>query len=376
MARFTAITSRGLGKVLEQELKDKKFKVLSTKGDNVIFEANWKEMYRAHLQIKIATRIILPVLDFPAYDAEELYNNILKHDFTKYIKPGQTLSVVSTLSDSLPFNNSHFISQRVKDAVVDQFMDKYNKRPSVDSKNPSLKIMVRLKNNACSVALDLTGRSLAYRGYREDGALAAMREHLAAGLIAHTGWQGEEVLIDPMCGSGTLLIEAACQLRARVKDRDFVFKHFINFDHDKYEELLNNPPIKRRDEPLLYGYDQDPRALEAARSNAKRAGVIDLIEFKQQSLNDLLVSVDNVPEGMVVMNPPYGKRIGHIEELAGTYKLIGDFIKKRPGHFKSWVLSGEPSLTQYLKLRSSMKIPVYNGDIDCRWICYQKKADS
>ena len=141
MARFTALTSRGLGKVLETELRQKSFKVIKVVLDSVVFDASWKDLYRAHLELKSATRVIMPILDFNAYDADELYCNVLKHDFTKYIKPSQHLSVNTKLSESLPFNNGHFVSQKVKDAIVDQFNKKYDKRPSVDSKDPALKII-------------------------------------------------------------------------------------------------------------------------------------------------------------------------------------------------------------------------------------------
>jgi len=374
MARFTALTSRGLGKVLETELRQKSFKVIKVVLDSVVFEASWKELYRAHLELKSATRVIMPILDFNAYDADELYCNVLKHDFTKYIKPSQPLSINTKLSESLPFNNGHFVSQKIKDAIVDQFYKKYDKRPSVDPKNPALKIICRLKNNKASLAVDLTGQSLSFRGYREDAALAAMREHLAAGLIGLLEWKGETSLIDPMCGSGTLLIEAALSLRNKKRDKDFLFKKLLNFDDKKYEEVLTdvNDAVDSAKLPKLYGFDQDPRALDAAKANARRAGVLDLIEFKQQSLKDLIVSCESMPEGIMVTNPPYGKRIGEKGSLVGTYKLIGELIKKRAGNNESWILSGEPELTQYLKLKSFQKYPVFNGDIDCRWIGYKK----
>ena len=209
MARFLAITSRGLGDALNREVVDLGLKVLNHNQAGVLFESNWQQMYSANLCLRTATRILLPVLDFAAYDPDQLYGNMRRHDFTKYINEDDTLAVVATVSEAGPFPNELFVAQKVKDAIVDQFSNKYGRRPSVDKKNPTMKVWVKVKGSNISVSIDTSGESLSQRGYRQDQGLAPLREHLAAGLISQTGWRGECTLIDPMCGSGTLLIEAA-----------------------------------------------------------------------------------------------------------------------------------------------------------------------
>lgn len=366
------MTSRGLSDVLEQELRNLGVtKVLKGPG-GVYFDGNWSSCYRVNLRSRVATRVILPILDFPAYKPEELYHNVLKHDFTKYIAAEGTIAVEANVRDSGQFRDQRFVAMKIKDAIVDQFREKFGVRPNVDSENPDLRIIARAFKNQFSLSIDTTGDALFKRGYRVGRTDVHLKEHLAAGLLLIAGYEGDKPVVDPMCGSGTLLIEAAMialKIAPAGSRKSFAFQKLNSFKKDEWQKEVEAAMADERSELdfKFYGYDVDRRALEAARANAEAAGVAEYIEFQRHPMETLSAPVEN---GVMIVDPPYGARTGEIDELMETYKNLAHTMKTG---FKGWncfVLSGNPELSAAMKLKAERKFPVFHGPIECRLLKY------
>jgi len=371
MAKFLAQTSRGLGGALEAELHALEIAKTTITPHGVSFESNWQGCYRANLQLRTASRILLPVLDFPAYQTEDIYNNLKKHDFTKYCKPNQTLAVNASVSES-KLRDQRIVALKVKDAIVDQFRDKFGHRPDVEKSDPDLLIHVRVYKNTVSVSIDTTGLPLFKRGYRKQAGDAPLKEHLAAGLIQLTGWKCDVPVVDLMCGSGTFLIEAALMALKQspgLNRKKFAFQNFTLYDEGQFNQEVEAALSDEIEElPYkFYGYDIDFRAVKLARANVMSAGLSDLIE-----INKAPVDTVEAPcaEGMVVVNPPYGERLGNPEVLKDDYRDLGFILKNQFKGWPCWILSGKPELISAMKLKSSRKHFIMNGPIECRWLRY------
>ncbi len=373
MPRFFAMTSRGLGEVLEQELREMGIEKVERLFGGVQFEGNWGSCYRANLRSRIATRILLPILDFPAYTPDDLYNNILKHDFTKYISPTGTIAVEANVRDCGQFRDQRFVAMKVKDAVVDQFREKFGERPNVDTDHPDLRIVVRAVNNAFSVSLDTSGEPLFKRGYRVGHSEAHVKEHLAAGILKLAGYTGDKPVVDPMCGSGTFLIEAALmalKISPGTLRKGFLFQKLAGFQRDVWEAEVDAALNEELDEiPFkMYGYDLDRAALKAAQANTEEAGVEKFIEYQRQPMETLTAPVE---AGLFVVDPPFGERMGDKDQLLDTYKDLAHIMKTG---FKGWdcyVLSGAPELSSAMKLKAERKFPLFHGPIECRLLKYK-----
>lgn len=370
MARFLALTSRGLEPAVETELLDLGFKNPKIQSLGVSFESNWAGCYRANFWLRSATRVVLPILDFHAYQPDELYHNIQRHDFTKYIRPDQTLAVDAKTRLSQTFRDQRFVALKTKDAIVDQFRDKFGVRPNVDTEKPDLRVMVRVVKSEVSVALDTSGESLAHRGYRKTSVMAPLREHLGAGLLKLSGWTPESPLVDPMCGSGTFLIEAALWATGRppgVRRHEYGFMNWLNFQSDAWEKVRREALKPQARDLQLLGFDKNPAAICAARENAKLAGVDGLVRFEVCDVKRLKRQGES---GFVVTNPPFGERLGLTEELKETYGELAETMKREFKGWNCWLLSGNDELTQSLRLKAERKIRVYNGNLDCRFLLY------
>lgn len=373
MARFLAMTSRGLAEALEQELKEMGLERVQRGPGGVAFEGNWAACYRANLRSRIATRIVLPILDFPAYKPEELYHNVLKHDFTKYIKPTGKIAVEASVRECGIFRDQRFVAMKIKDAVVDQFREKFDVRPDVDAAQPDLKIVVRAVRNQFSLSIDTSGDGLFKRGYRVAHTDAHLKEHVAAGLLKLTGWAGDMPIVDPMCGSGTLLIEAALmalKIAPGSMRKSFAFQKMVNFKREEWKKEAEAALAEEKEElPFkFYGFDIDRKAIAAAIQNAEAAGVSEYIEFARHPMETLKSPVE---KGMMIVDPPYGERMGEVNELIETYKNLAHIMKTS---FKGWdcfVLSGSPELSAAMKLKAERKFPVMNGPIECRLLKYR-----
>lgn len=373
MPRFFAMTSRGLGDVLEKELGDLGLTGLEKGQGGVWFDSNWAGCYRANLRSRIATRIILPILDFPAYKPEELYHNVRKHDFTKYIEADGTVAVEANVRDCGAFRDQRFVAMKVKDAVVDQFREKYGERPDVETANPDLRIIVRAVNNAFSMAIDTSGDALFKRGYRVGMTEAHLKEHLAAGMLALTGWDGNSPIVDPMCGSGTLVIEAALIARRIAPGtlrKGFGFQRLKGFQREEWQREVSDALALERDEIdfKLFGFDIDKDALKVAKQNAVAAGVEDICEFQRAPMETLQAPV---PNGVMIVDPPFGERVGTRDELEDTYKNLAHTMKVGFKGWECYVLSGAPELSAAMKLKAERKFPLYHGPIECRLLKYK-----
>lgn len=373
MAKFLALTSRGLEPAVLEELIELGFKSVKAVALGVQFESNWEGCYLANHRLRSATRVILPILDFPAYQPEDLYHHVRKHDFTKYIDVHQTLAVDAKVRDSKVFRDQRFVALKIKDAVVDQFRERFERRPDVDTQSPDLTIMVRVVRSAVSVAIDTSGESLAHRGYRQKSVMAPLREHLAAGLLRLADWQPPMTLVDPMCGSGTFLIEAALRAKnvsAGEKRSGYAFERLKNFQSEAWRKVQMQTSIAAASpRPELFGFDRSAEAIRAARQNAARAGVADMIRFRVGEVKDLKCPTRQA--GMVVINPPYGERLGLKPDLAETYKDLAHTLKTEFKGWTSWILSGDEAATQALHLKASRRFPIFNGPLECRFLRYE-----
>lgn len=371
MPEFFASTARGLVDPLETELKNLGLKVTDKYIGGVFFESNWEGCYKANLHSRLASRILKPILDFTAYQPDELYTQIRRHDFTKYIKPTQTISIDASVKES-KMRDQRFLAMKVKDAIVDQFREKYGVRPDVDNENPSLRIHVRAIKNQFNVAVDTSGDSLFMRGYRRDVGEAPLKENLAAGLIKLSEWDGQSPLVDFMCGSGTFLIEAAMMamnIAPGINRKKFGFQNWLSYEKETWENVVQEAMDAEKEElPFkFYGYDIDRRVLTSAKENAKRAGVDQVIEFKKEAVATVEPPVE---KGLVIVNPPYGARIGDEDNLRDVYRDLGFTLKHRFKGWDAWILSGNKELIADLKLKSTRKHFVFNGNIECRFLKY------
>lgn len=398
MATFFALTSRGLVDALRDELAELGAKNLVKEPGGVYFDSNWATVYRANLRLRTATRVVKPILQFPAYKNEDLYNNIRKFDFTSLIPPEGTLAVEASVRDSV-FQDQRFVAMKVKDAIVDQFRDKFGSRPSVDNDKPDLVIVVRAFKNTFSVSLDTSGDPLFKRGYRVGTGEAPLKEHVAAGLLRLAEWDLETPIVDPMCGSGTILIEAALMARKIAPGtlrRRFGFMGWKGYDSVAFKKELDaamaleddanarlettlervypatmaadaKVSTEERRRPLFFGYDVDAKVVKQAQANAREAGVDDLISFRRHAMETLEAPVE---KGILITNPPYGVRLGEEETLKDVYRDLAFTLKNRFKGWSAFVLSGSPALSSAMKLKATRKSPVYNGRIECRLLKY------
>ena len=268
--------------------------------------------------------------------------------------------------------HSHFTALEVKNAIVDCQKSIWGQRSSVSHSDPYLVIHLHLQNNKAILSLQSTVNSLHKRGYRPGLGLAPLKENLAAGLIRMTDWDGKQPLIDIMCGSGTFLIEGVSQLlKIPINlDKKYLFENWIDFEKDIFiqEKLkLNKRSFKEVNLPKIVGYEVNKEVFKQARENLVLSGTEKYIELHNNDFSNL---VANYPKGIIICNPPYGKKLGSEKELVNLYLKVGEFLKQNFSGWEFWMLSGNPSLTKYLKMKASCKIPVSNGGIDCRWIKY------
>lgn len=374
MPQFYASTSRGLSEVLSEELKSFGIKVGKADQQGVSFEGPWSDCAIANLRSRVATRISLPILDFPAYKIDELYNNVQKHDFTKYLTPKMTFSIKAKLK-KCSITDQRILAMKVKDVIADQFNEKFGIRPSVDKKLPSVRFFIFGSKNEYRLSVDTSGHSLSQRGYREYSVEAPMREHVAAGLLQLTNWDMKTPLVDPMCGSGTLLIEAALALKSvspGTFHKKFSFQNFEHVPPKLFDDEIEKVLAEENDGPgfKLYGFDKLGDNIKAAQKNAIEAGVDDMIEFKRANA----VTLDPpVEKGMIVVNPPYGIRLGDEFFLEELYKNWSHNLKTNYGGWEAWVLSGDPKWTRFLRMKAEKRHPIDNGGVDCRWIHYKIK---
>ena len=359
----------GLEPVLAKELTQMGAKDVEIGRRMVSFTGDKEMMYRANFQLHTAIRILKPIRHFKAKSADDVYEEIKKIDWTEYLGTEKTFTVDSVVF-SEEFRHSKFVSYKVKDAIVDQFREKTGKRPNISVANPDIRLNMHIADDKCTLSLDSSGESLHRRGYRQESVEAPLNEVLAAGMILLSGWQGDTDFIDPMCGSGTLLIEAALiakNMAPGLFRKEYAFEKWPDFDAELFDAIYNDESLERDFNHKIYGYDIDMKAVNTARMNVKAAGLSDVISVEQQDFKEFTQPQN---KSIMITNPPYGERIS-TPDLMGTYKMIGERLKHQFKGNDAWVLSYREECFDQIGLKPSIKIPLYNGSLECEFRKYQ-----
>lgn len=364
-----AKTFMGLEPVLAKELTQLGANNIQIGRRMVSFSGNKEMMYRANFQLHTAIRILKPIAHFKAKSADDVYNEIMKIDWTKYLTL-ETTFAVDTVVFSEEFRHSKFVAYKVKDAIVDQFREKTGKRPNISISTPDIRLHIHIADDDCTLSLDSSGESLHRRGYRQENVEAPINEVLAAGLIMMTGWQGETDFIDPMCGSGTMLIEAALiakNMAPGIFRKEYAFEKWNDFDAELFDEIYNDDSMEREFTHKIKGYDVDIKAVNTAIMNVKAAGFSKEITVEEADFKDFKQPAE---KAIMVTNPPYGERIS-TPNLLETYKMIGERLKHQFIGNDAWILSYREECFEQIGLKPSIKIPVFNGSLECEFRKYQ-----
>lgn len=360
---MVAKTFQGLEDVLRDELISLGAENVEMGRRMVSFEGDLEMMYKANLSCRTALRILKPIEKFTAYNPDELYDVVRETEWEKYMTPETTFAIDSTVN-SEDFPHSKFVTYRVKDGIVDHFRDMSGERPSIRVTDPDITFNVHIIDNRVTISIDSSGEPLSKRGYRDEQTEAPINEVLAAGIIMKTGWRGDCNLADPMCGSGTFLIEAAliaANINPGIYRKSFAFEKWADFDKELFESLYNDDSSEREFAFKIYGGDIDPEAYQIARKNIKSAQVDDMIELSCRPMSDW---TDNPEAGVLVMNPPYGRRL-RPEDMEELYRGIGTNLKRNFPGWHAWIIGLNDEDFDNIGLKPSMKIPMLNGSLEC-----------
>lgn len=377
-----ATTPRGLEALLAEEIETLGGQEIKTVRSGVSFLGTRETAYRICLWSRVAGRLLLKLTEFPATTPEELYAGVQTIDWSAHLMPEGTLAVDCATVQS-EISHTHFASLKVKDAIVDQFRDQIGTRPNVELQTPDIRVNTYLFRNRATISLDLSGESLHKRGYRKDGGEAPLKEHLAAALLLKARWprDAEEghTLLDPMCGSGTLLIEGAMMagdMAPNLSRSYFGFENWLQHDAYLWQDLLTDAHQRReaglKTLPPIIGSDVDPTAIALTRENLERAGLLDAIELEQKSLKQIRPLENEI--GLFMTNPPYGERLGTDENTRRIYAQIGNVLRD---HFAGWraaIFTGRPEWAPAIKLKPRRSYDFFNGTIPCKLLIYKLGA--
>jgi putative N6-adenine-specific DNA methylase len=366
---MVAKTQFGLEEILAKELSDLGATNVETHNRAVSFEGDKALMYKANLHCRTALKILVPIEKFKARNERDLYEEVRRIDWDQYMDVTGTLAVDGILKSEY-FNHSQYIGLKTKDAIVDQFRDKYGKRPDVDVVHPSIRLNLHINKDDCTLALDSSNESLHRRGYRGESTIAPLNEVTAAGLVLLSGWDGKGTFMDPMCGSGTILIEAALfakNIPPNMLRKRFGFESWKNFDAKLWKQIKEDAQANiKESEATFIGSDSVFKVIEIARENVTRAGLDEDIRLSNKRFEDT-----KPPEGggTVIMNPPYGERL-QVEELNDFYKMIGDKLKKDFKGFNVWIISSSKEAMKKVGLQASKRMLLFNGALECKYHCF------
>lgn len=373
---FFAPCPRGLEAVLAAELQALGAAGISPADGGVGFTGDMALCYRANLHSRIASRILWRLVEGPYKNEDDIYRAAYALPWPEWFDVKNTFRVkVSAIR--CPLRSLNFATLKIKDAVCDKFRAHCGARPSIDTAAPDMRVYAFLTANMATIYLDTSGEALFKRGYRRETGEAPLRENLAAGILKLSGWEPGMPLMDPMCGSGTILIEAA-QMALNITpgaDRWFAFEQMKNFDESLWNAAYKDAEAAEQPRmPLpIYGSDVSGAILSAARANLEAAGLADVITLKQGNILDISPSA---PKGMIVTNPPYAVRIGEREEMARLYPRIGDMLKQRFDGWRACFLSADMDLAKLIRLTASRRTPLFNGALECRLFIYEMVAGS
>ncbi len=360
-----AKTLFGFEDILSKEIKSLGGKILAKENRAVRFTGDKEILYKVNYHARTVLRVLRPLFVFKAENERELYKNIFNYSWEEVFRVDQTFAVNSVVHSPF-FKHSHYVALKVKDAIVDRFRRDTGIRPSVNTNEPDVPVNIHLSNNRCTVSLDGSGESLHKRGYRMGHGAASLNEVLAAGLVSLTGYDGSLPFIDPMCGSGTLVIEAALLaygIPPGSFGRKYSFQNWLDYDAGLFKKISQERLKKEVDVQEIFGSDVSDKQIRVARMNVYNAGLMDKIKLKEKGMEELRLKF---PEGIMLMNPPYGERIKpeHINEL---YSMIGNTLKRNFHGYTAWVFSGNPGSLKKIGLHSSEKHLLYNSDIKCQF---------
>ena len=373
--KLVASISQGLEKEGAKELIELGAKSVKASRRHISFEADMACLYRIHLRARLSFRFLREVVRFPCHGPNELYGGVQSLiDWENWLQPRQSFRVdVTGFGEGL--SHTHFTALQVKNAIIDLQRDRLGVRSSIDLNNPDICFHLHLSNYQAVLSVDGSNSSLHKRGYRPAVGIAPIKETLAAGLMRMTEWDGTNNLVDPLCGSGTFLIEAVSMLIGIASgiDRQFLFKNWPDFDISIWnKELKMAQKIKplNRKLPKIIGCEVDEMIAHSASENVRKAGLEDYIEIINCPFQEC-----QLPPGLgfLICNPPYGKRIGDENELPNLYKQLGEYCKEKASGWELWLLNGNPKLSKYLGMKASQRFQVNNGSIDCRWLNYKIK---
>jgi len=367
---MVAKTLFGFEELLANELKQLGAQDVKIGVRNVSFVGDKGFMYKANLALRTAIKILKPIKTFRVLNEKDLYEQVYKMPWEKYLKPTGTLAIDSTVHSKV-FTHSKYIALKTKDAIVDKFRDTTKERPNVDLRFPDLKINVHIDRQVCTISLDTSGESLHRRGYKTATNIAPINEVLAAGLVMLSGWDGQTDFMDPMCGSGTILAEAAmiaCNIPPNLMRKEFAFERWQDWDVDLFETIEESLLKKARDfHHKIIGYDKSPSAVSKAKANIKNAHLEEFITIKHE---DFFKTQKAGEEKLhMVFNPPYGERLDL--DMETFYQNIGDTLKQGYPNTDAWFITSNLDALKCVGLRPSRKIKVFNAKLEARLVKYE-----
>ena len=368
--KMVAKTMQGLEEVLAHELEALGAADVQAGRRVVTFSGDLAMMYKANFCLRTALRILKPIKEFKAYDADDVYRAVHEIDWNQYLSLKTSFSVDSVVY-SEEFKHSKFVAYKVKDAIVDFFREQTGQRPNISITNPDIRLNIHISDTDCTLSLDSSGESLHKRGYRVATVDSPINEVLAAGMLMMTGWHGECDLIDPMCGSGTIAIEAALLARniwpGVFHTHKYAFENWPDYDAELLQQIYNDDSNERAFDHKIYARDIDPAAINATMANARSASVADCMDIAVQPIQQF---VKPEQPAIIVMNPPYGERISS-PNLLGLYKTIGEKLKHQFCGNDAWIISYRQEAFESIGLKPSLKIPLFNGALECEFRKYQ-----
>ena len=368
-----AKTFKGLEQVLAIELVQLGANNVQVERRAVSFTGDKRMLYTANMCLRTASRVLVPILSFKAQKADDIYEQVKALDWSQYMTVKTTFQIDATVYSDY-FRHSQFVTYRVKDAIVDYWMERENQRPSVKLEGADLYLNVHIAGDRVTLSLDSSGESLHKRGYRVANTQAPINEALAAGMLLLAGWNGQSDFYDPMCGSGTLLIEAALIARniaPGVYRQGFAFEKWADFDADLWDEVYNDDSREREFKHKIYGSDAGFYAVQAATKNIQSASLQRDIEVKQIRIEELRLADTNTEGALVMINPPYGERLSQDKNVLRLYQDMGTALKHQFSGATAWVISSNEEALKCIGLRPAKKIHLVNGDLDCLFNKYE-----
>ncbi|MFW5819653.1 MAG: THUMP domain-containing class I SAM-dependent RNA methyltransferase [Bacteroidota bacterium] len=368
-SQFIATTLKGFEDILEKEIKALGGEKIIKLRRAISFSGSLALMYKMNFSLRTALRILYQIRTFRLNKDNELYSSVYKIEWENYIGENKTIAVKAVVNSQM-YTNSHFVALKVKDAIVDRMRDKTGARPDVDAKNPDIPIHIHIDRNILKVSLDSTGEPLFKRGYRVRSLEAPLNEVLAAGMIMMTGWKGDADFIDPMCGSGTIAIEAAMIAKGippGVFRKSYAFQNWLDYDEELYSRLIEGLMVSRPFNYKIYASDISVKAVQVTRKNIETALLEDIIDI---SVMDFFDRKPVNEQGVLLMNPPYGERIKQ-DRINIFYEKIGNHLKKYYTGFDAWILSSNFEAIKKIGLKPSRKIDLLNGNLECKYLKFE-----